>query len=322
MSTPAPPASPRLSERPITSIQPGGGTGMAVELAWGRLRRRWLRLVRPGYVRRMARLRQGECPNCSHDIIDPRDLKYYRNVCGFWFRLQDDRFAYRNHLRLARAGLAELVLLSLIMIVLLGGLSLGFSFGLPGFLFWPLVAILGLFWLQGMLFFRDPERTISTDPRVLVSPADGTVYDIEEVDTPGFPTGRALRIGIFLSVFNVHVNRVPRAGRVLEVRYFAGSFGHAGKAPAAGDNEQLWFDMEDEQTGVQIRVKQIAGAVARRIVCWLKPGDVVRAGERFGLIKFGSRTEVYLPVGARLELRVKVGDKVRGGATVLGLMEM
>src|SRR5438093_4391426 len=98
-----------VSRAKINSIQPGGGFCMELELAWGRLRRAWLRRFRPGYVRRMAELRQGQCPNCPHDITDPRDLKYWRNVCGYWFRPEDDPFRWRDRLGLARMGLAELI---------------------------------------------------------------------------------------------------------------------------------------------------------------------------------------------------------------------
>ncbi|MBI3464043.1 MAG: phosphatidylserine decarboxylase family protein, partial [Planctomycetes bacterium] len=93
----------------ITSVQPGGGLIMRMELGWGKLRRWWLRTLRPGYVARMAALRQGECPNCPHDLVDPRDLKFYRNVCGFYFPAEHDRFAWRGRLGVARIGLAEIL---------------------------------------------------------------------------------------------------------------------------------------------------------------------------------------------------------------------
>src|SRR4029078_8219179 len=117
-----------------------------------------------------------------------------------------------------------------------------------------------------------------------------------------------LRVSIFLSIFNVHVNRVPRNGRVTDVRYFRGEYLDAAHAVCAPRNEQLWIAMTDAATGQPIRVKQIAGAIARRIVCVLKPGDEVKAGERFGMIKFGSRTDVLLPASADVEVLVKVGD--------------
>jgi phosphatidylserine decarboxylase len=141
---------------------------------------------------------------------------------------------------------------------------------------------------------------------------------VAEVDEADFPGGRAFRVGIFLSVFNVHVNRVPRNGRVTALRYFPGYFLDA-RNPACGVvNEQFWIDLQDGATGQPLRVKQIAGAIARRIVCWLKEGEEVRAGTRLGMIKFGSRTELYLPVRREgLEVAVKVGDKVKGGSSIL-----
>ncbi len=131
-----------------------------------------------------------------------------------------------------------------------------------------------------------------------------------------FPGGRALRISIFLSIFNVHVNRSPRSARVLDVRYFPGSFLDARNPQSAVQNEQLWIDLE-EPSSRPVRVKQISGAIARRIVCWLKAGDQLQAGDRVGMIKLGSRTDVLLPPGPGVDILVKVGDKVRGGSTVL-----
>jgi phosphatidylserine decarboxylase len=167
---------------------------------------------------------------------------------------------------------------------------------------------------------------IPQQPDVVVSPADGTVTNIEEVDEPEF--GKALRISIFLSVFNVHVNRCPFGGEVVDVRYFPGEYLDARYAESAVRNEQLWIDMivpspptplpEGEgRTGMPMRVKQISGAIARRIVCWLKPGDKLEKGERIGMIKLGSRTDLLIPAGAAREICVKVGDKVAGGATIL-----
>src|SRR5579884_3143844 len=112
MATTIAPLPTCLQSAPIPSIQPGGGFCFGLERAWGRCRRAWLRRFRPGYVRRMTELRQGHCPDCPHDILDPRDLKLFRNVCGYWFRPEDDPFAWRGRLRLARAGLAELIVFS------------------------------------------------------------------------------------------------------------------------------------------------------------------------------------------------------------------
>jgi phosphatidylserine decarboxylase len=288
---------------------------MSLELAWGRLRRGWLRRVRPGYVRRMAEKRQGHCLDCPHDILDPRDLKFYRNVCGYWFRPEDDPFRWRERLRLARPGLAEVVGST--------GLALALSlfFGIAGaFLHWALwlpLIVVAVLWVFVLAFFRDPARTPPTAAAVLVSPADGTVTHVEEVAEPDFPGGRALRISIFLSIFNVHVNRVPRTGRVTALRYFPGTFCDARRSDCHEGNEQLWIDLEDAATGRPLRIKQIAGAAARRIVCWLRAGEEVRCGERLGMIKFGSRTDLLLPADQAIDVQVKVGDAVKGGSTAL-----
>lgn len=296
-------------------VQPGGeGFFVRIELGWGRLRRRLLRRFRPGYVRDMEQKRRGHCPDCCHDVIDSRDLKFCRNVCGYWFEAADDRYRWRDCLRVARAGWAELIGFSMLFAVAAIVVAV---LGTIHWSFWLLLLPLVLVWIEVIAFFRDPERKISTDADVLISPADGAVTHIGEVDDPTFPGGRAFRISIFLSIFNVHVNRVPRTGIVTAVRYYRGAFLDARHAECSTRNEQLWIDFEEEGTLRPIRVKQISGAIARRIVCWLKPGERVRAGERFGMIKFGSRTEVLIPVGERVNLLVKVGDKVKGGSTVL-----
>ncbi len=314
MATTEPIALP-LQAAAITSTQPGGGLCMSVELAWGRLRRALLRRFRPGYVRALQQKRQGHCKDCPHDILDPRDLKFVRNVCGYWFRPEDDAFRWRGQLRLARYGLAEVVCFSLLFLVLsLLVAALG-TWLHPFFL--TLLAPVLVLWLFVLSFFRDPERTPPTDVDLLISPADGTVTHVGEVEDADFPDGRALRISIFLSVFNVHVNRIPRTGRVARLHYYPGAFLDARDAGCAIRNEQFWTDLIDARTGCLIRTKQIAGAIARRIVCWLKPEEEVQVGARYGMIKFGSRTDLLLPAEAVREVLVKVGDKVQGGRTPL-----
>ena len=202
----------------------------------------------------------------------------------------------------------------------LAGLCCAAAFVHP-LLFWIPLPIIVLLWGFVISFFRDPERAVPADPAALVSPADGTVTHVEEVDEPDFPGGRALRISIFLSVFNVHVNRSPRLGRVTQLQYFPGAFLDARSGEAVVRNEQFWIDMSDGATGVPIRVKQIAGAVARRIVCWLRLDEEVKAGVRIGMIKFGSRTDVLVPPSAVHEVLVRIGAKVKGGSTVLLRME-
>jgi phosphatidylserine decarboxylase len=199
-------------EAPITCIQPGGGFCFSLEAAWGRCRRGLLRCCFPGYVRRMAALRQGACEGCPHDVIDPRDLKLVRNVCGYRFAPEDDSFAWRGRVGFARAGLCELLVFSLLLVTSM------LAFAALGIWHDPLwfigTAVIAPIWLFILSFFRDPQRAIPTDADALVSPADGTVTHLEEVDDPTFPGGRAFRVSIFLSVFDVHVNRVPRSATI------------------------------------------------------------------------------------------------------------
>ncbi|MCW8129730.1 MAG: phosphatidylserine decarboxylase family protein [Planctomycetota bacterium] len=165
-------------------------------------------------------------------------------------------------------------------------------------------------------FFRDPERTVPTDPQLLISPADGTVTDIVEVDEPGFLNTKAVRVGIFLSPFNVHVNRVPCDGMVAHLKYRAGEFLPAYNPKAPERNESFELGLLT-LFGDRVMVKQITGVLARRIVCAAKLGDHFARGQRYGMIKFGSRTELYVPADGGFGVNVKVGEKVVGGETVL-----
>lgn len=159
-------------------------------------------------------------------------------------------------------------------------------------------------------FFRDPERTIPMEPGQIVSPADGVVTDEEWIETTA---GSRLRLSIFLNVFDVHVNRSPVAGMVKLVEFRKGEFLNAMKAESVLNNEQTLIVIDAGD--YEVSFKQIAGLLARRIVCNLKAGDSVERGQRVGLIKFGSRVDVLLP--AEATLKVKTGMRVRGGATVL-----
>jgi len=165
-------------------------------------------------------------------------------------------------------------------------------------------------------FFRDPNRNGTPDPDILLSPADGTVSDIVELDQAAYIGGRALRIGIFLSPFNVHVNRTPCAGRVEYIKFVAGEFLPAYNPEAPTRNESCAMGLVTPE-GLRLVVKQITGVLARRIVCDSGHGETLERGERYGMIKFGSRTELYIPVGAVNSVLVKVGDKVRGGESEL-----
>jgi len=164
-------------------------------------------------------------------------------------------------------------------------------------------------------FFRDPERKPFGGPEVAVAPADGRVTDIEVVDEPEVICGPALRIGIFLSVFDVHVNRVPLDGKVRLLRFQRGAFHDARSAACKEENESNLVGFDGPRGPFAVR--QVTGLVARRIICTLKAGDEVARGQRMGMIKFGSRTELFVPADAKVKVEVEVGQKVRGALSAL-----
>lgn len=169
---------------------------------------------------------------------------------------------------------------------------------------------LGLFTLY---FFRDPERAIPSGESLVVSPADGKIIGVDSVDHAPFIEGPAKRVSIFLSLFDVHINRAPIDGKVVYRSYNPGDFLPAYAPKASLKNEQNSIGIEKD--GVKILVRQIAGVIARRIVCWKDIGDTVARGERFGLIRFGSRAELFLPIDSTIEARV--GQVVKGGSSVI-----
>jgi phosphatidylserine decarboxylase len=166
-------------------------------------------------------------------------------------------------------------------------------------------------------FYRDFERAIPGGAGLVVSPADGTVTDVVEVDEKDWIGGRALRVGIFLSPLNVHVNRSPVAGTVEKVTHRAGKMLKAYDLRAIDENESTLLGLTTDE-GLRVSVRQVTGALARRIVCAATPGQKLARGERYGMIKLGSRTELLVPTDAGFEPLVKVGDPVKGGETVLG----
>ncbi len=163
-------------------------------------------------------------------------------------------------------------------------------------------------------FFRDPKRTVPSEGNLILAPADGKVMRVEQVYEPHFIQGKAQKVSIFLSLFDVHVNRCPFAGKVSYASYVPGLFLAAHRAEAPVRNEKNMLGIDTAQG--KMLVVQVAGLIARRIVCWIKPGDQVEAGARIGMIRFGSCTEVFVPLEARLAVRE--GDRVRGGETILG----
>jgi len=305
----------------LTSIQPGGGFVIRLELLWGKLRRAYLKTFRRGYVARMAGLRKGDENRCPHEVLDPRDLKFHRNQGGWHWDPQDDPFTWRDRIPFARPGLAEL-LLSVVITFGGAGLLAWLAVSLGGGTIGAIVAWLGAVALTvtGLLivwFFRDPPRTIPEGEHLVVSPADGKVVEIEEIEHDPFIGGPAVQIGIFLSIFNVHINRSPIRGRVIGLQYTPGKCLNALRPESARENEQLAIRIEgDGPPHRRMIVRQITGAIARRIVCRLKPGDELAAGEQFGMIKFGSRTEIVMPKEDDLQVRVQIGDKVTAGSTV------
>jgi phosphatidylserine decarboxylase len=214
---------------------------------------------------------------------------------------------------LTRHGFREMLIGSLVLVAV--GSVLGMTW-------WPLslIVIPILIWL--FAFFRDPEREVPSEQHAMVSPADGTVSDVEELPHHEWLGGPCVRVGIFLSVFNVHVNRAPCDGVVRRVEYKKGKFVNAmSHAKASDENESntvLLVDPHDERP-VAV-VKQIVGLIARRIIFPLKEGDHVKRGDRIGMIKFGSRTELYIPMRLQPRVRVQVGQKVRGAADVVAVL--
>lgn len=164
-------------------------------------------------------------------------------------------------------------------------------------------------------FFRDPRRTAPIDSRIVVAPADGRVTRIEKINPQDAQS--PLVVSIFLSVFDVHINRAPIAGEITDVTYVKGRFVIATRDDASIVNEQNAVTIKGEL--MTVVCKQIAGVLARRIVCWKRAGDTVALGERFGLIKFSSRTDLVLP--AEVSVVVNIGDKVRGGVSIIGKLE-
>jgi phosphatidylserine decarboxylase len=161
-------------------------------------------------------------------------------------------------------------------------------------------------------FFRNPEREISNDPTLVLSPADGHVSVVKPIEANNPAAGNV--VSVFLSVFDVHVNRTPIAGRITNVRYQKGKFLNALNHRSSSENEQNIITVQNDQ--LTVTFSQIAGVIARRIVFWKKIGDTLKPGERIGLIKFGSRTDIFLPATVKIE--VKKGDRVIGGKTVIG----
>jgi phosphatidylserine decarboxylase len=218
--------------------------------------------------------------------------------------IQKTRF--ENSLPVAREGLPFIIpgIILTILLFALGALYIAIP--------------VGLFTLFSIYFFRDPDRVGNAGAGAILSPADGTIIDIQRLEDANNRFGSpALKISIFMSVFNVHVNRIPVNGRISRIIYNPGKFFSANLDKASEQNENNGLTL-DTINGHKIVFVQIAGLIARRIACWVNEGDSVSAGQRFGLIRFGSRVDVYLPAQSRVNLRLR--ERVKAGETVIGYL--
>lgn len=213
-------------------------------------------------------------------------------------------------LPITRHGLREIVIGSIILAVIAAAL---------GFAHWSLTLLVLPLWIWLLAFFRDPERKLPAEQHAMVSPADGTVSDILELDHIPELNGPGVRVGIFLSVFSVHINRAPCDGKVLAVNYKRGKFINAmSHNNASEQNESNTVVIGDAADGRPIAVvKQIVGLIARRIICTVQVGQAVDRGQRIGMIKFGSRTELYIARHLNPQVVVRVGQGVSGAADVI-----
>jgi phosphatidylserine decarboxylase len=208
----------------------------------------------------------------------------------------------------AREGLVFIVIAALI-----AAGAYGLALNRRSWPLWLLAFLLTLIAIWVAYFFRDPERTGQRGDKVVIAPADGKVVQIKEVDEPAFHKGKALQISIFMNVFNVHVNRYPVTGNVTYVHYNPGKFMNAAAEKASLENEQSSVGIESPRGKVLMR--QIAGLIARRIATYSKVGDKAEQGERMGIIRFGSRVDVFVPVGSKP--LVKLGEITAAGVSVI-----
>jgi phosphatidylserine decarboxylase len=213
---------------------------------------------------------------------------------------------------IASGGLKIIIITSFLLV-----LSLLFSYFYPVLGLKIISAVILIVFLFNFYFFRDPERVIPNGKNLILSPADGRIVLIEEVDEPYYFKEKVTRVSIFLSVFDVHVNRIPVNGKVEFVKYIKGKFLVAFADKASEVNEQSIIGIQHKKG--KILFKQIAGIIARRIIYNVHDGDSVTAGDRFGLIRYGSRVDVFFPKNAKIKVKLK--DKVFGGESILGEFE-
>ncbi|MCP4609193.1 MAG: phosphatidylserine decarboxylase family protein [Planctomycetes bacterium] len=219
---------------------------------------------------------------------------------------------------ITKYGWPQVVIYPAVILVVMAGVALGTGGVLQ---LWAIITIEGLLgtiliWI--LSFFRDPERNCPSDRNLLLSPADGQITDIEEVENCDFISGAAMRVGIFLSIFNTHINRAPCNVKVEKITYKKGKYKNALNPESAQVNESNELNLvRTDSPHDRLIVRQISGAIARRIVCKTTEGSELAGGEKFGMLKFGSRTELYVPQSENAKCMVKIGDKVKAGLTTL-----
>ena len=217
---------------------------------------------------------------------------------------------------LTKYGLPQVVVYPVVVVTGMLAVALVWPASMSRWTLAALEALLAAILAWALTFFRDPQRRISRDDTVLAAPSDGKVTDIETLDENEFIDGPALRVGIFLSIFNTHINRAPCEGTVETIAYRRGRYVNAMNPLSSKVNESNALVMvRTNEPRDRLVVRQISGAIARRIVCAARQGQELARGEKFGMIKFGSRTELYVPAGERIECLVQVGDKVKAGVT-------
>jgi phosphatidylserine decarboxylase len=306
----------------------------------GQIRRQYLCRARRRYVADMRAARKGSCRQCGEccDLtvrcplldgrrrciayakrpvqcrdfpIDAEDLRLTQVPCGHYFEPEPREGDVR--IPLTRYGTRE--------ILVFGGAAVA-AIVLSAVFFWYIIPVF-VAALGGVLFFfRDPERRIPSERGVLVAPADGKVVEVGQTVERDFLGRAAHKIGIFMSPLDVHVNRAPCAGEVVAVAHRPGRFHNAGKPVASAENESNTIALAEVNGGrASVVVRQVAGVLARRIVCEAAVGDRVERGQRFGMVKFGSRAEVYVPTDSGFRVLVRPGDRVRAGETVLGTFQ-
>ena len=219
---------------------------------------------------------------------------------------------------LTKYGWPQVVIFPAVILAVMAAVTLGRPAGLQ---LWAIISIevlLGAILIWVLCFFRDPQRSCPSDSNLLLAPADGEITDIEKVENNVFIGGAALRIGIFLSIFNTHINRAPCNVKVEKITYKKGKYKNALNPQSARVNESNELNLvRTDSPKDRLIVRQISGAIARRIVCKTTEGSELTGGEKFGMLKFGSRTELYVPLRENAKCLVKIGDKVKAGLTPL-----